>query len=132
MKIHLTNDLRRQAAKREIDTAPDGYTVEIKERTRTADQNAALHAMLTDISRQKDWAGKKRSVDEWKCLMVSGHRIALKQAGEVIPGIEGEFVQLRKSTTAMGVKELGSLLEYVSAWAAMNDVKLRAPERIAA
>ena len=132
MRIHLTNDLRRQAAKREIDTAPEGFTVEIKERTRTADQNAALHAMLQDISRQMDWAGKKRSVDEWKCLMVSGHRIALKQAGEVIPGLEGEFVQLRKSTTAMGVKELGSLIDYVGAWAVMHGVKLRAPDRMVA
>lgn len=130
--IILRSDLSRAAAKRMIDQAPDLYEVIIKERSRTADQNAALHAMLGDIAKQREWAGKRRSIDDWKALMVSAHRLALQQAGEVVPGLEGEFVQLRKSTAAMGVRELGSLIDYVSAWAAMHDVRLSAPERIAA
>lgn len=131
-RIQLNNDLARQAAKRAIDDAPDGFVVEVKERTRTADQNAKLHAMLQDIARQVEWAGKRRSIDDWKALMVSAHRIALQQAGEVVPGLEGEFVQLRKSTAAMGVKELASLIEYVTAWGTNAGVRFSAPERWAA
>ncbi|MDE2439554.1 MAG: recombination protein NinB [Betaproteobacteria bacterium] len=131
-RIVITGDLSRAYAQKVVSEAPEGYVCEIKERTRTADQNAALHAMLTDISRQVDWAGKRRSVEDWKALMVSAHRLAMKEAGDVVPGLEGEFVQLRKSTASMGVRELGSLLEYVSAWGAMNGVKFRAPERMAA
>ncbi len=131
-RIQLSNDLARQAAKRAIDDAPDGFMAEIKERTRTADQNAKLHAMLQDIARQVEWAGKRRSLDDWKALMVSAHRIALQQAGEVVPGLEGEFVQLRKSTAAMGVKELASLIEYVAAWGTNAGVRFSAPERWAA
>lgn len=131
-RIVLSNPVSRRAAVMAIEAAPDGYICEIKERTRTSDQNAALHAMLGDIAKQALWAGKRRSIDDWKALMVSAHRMALKEAGEVVPGIEGEFVQLRKSTTAMGVKELGSLIDYVSAWCAANDIKLSAPARMAA
>lgn len=131
-RIQLNNDLSRQAAKRAIDDAPDGFMVEVKERTRTADQNAKLHAMLQDISRQVEWAGKKRTTEDWKALMVSAHRLVLQQAGEVVPGLEGEFVQLRRSTAAMGVKELASLIEYVTAWAVNADVRFSAPERWAA
>lgn len=131
-RIQLNNDLARQAAKRAIDDAADGFVVEIKERTRTADQNAKLHAMLQDVARQVDWAGRRRSLDDWKALMVSAHRIALQQAGEVVPGLEGEFVQLRKSTATMGVKELASLIEYVTAWGMNAGVRFSAPERWAA
>lgn len=131
-RIRLSSDISRAAAKRAIDEAPDTYVAEIKERTRTSDQNAALHAMLSDIAKQKEWAGKKRTLDDWKAIMVSAHRVALQQAGEVVPGIEGEFVQLRKSTAAMGVRELASLIDYVSAWCAANDVRLSAPERMCA
>jgi len=126
----LDNPHARAAAHRDIDAAPDGYVAEVKERTRTSDQNAALHALIGDIAKQKEWAGKRRSIDDWKALLISAHRIALQQAGDIIPGLEGEFVQLRKSTTQMGVKELGSLIDYVSAWAAMNEVKLSAPARM--
>lgn len=126
----LNHERARRMALYAVEAAPMGYVCEIKERTRTADQNAALHAMLADIARQKQWAGKKRSIDDWKAIMVSAHRTALKEAGEVVPGLEGEFVQLRKSTTAMGVKELGSLLDYMNAWCAANDVRLSAPARM--
>lgn len=123
----LVSDTARSMAIRAVEAAPLGYVCEVKERTRTSDQNSALHAMLADIARQKEWGGKKRSVEDWKALMVSAHRIAQKEAGEIVPGLEGEFVQLRKSTTAMGVKELGSLLDYLSAWCANNGVRLSAP-----
>lgn len=131
MTRHILNG-NRSSAIEAVRTAPAGYVCEVKERTRTSDQNALLHALLQDISRQAIWAGKKRSVEDWKALMVSAHRMALQQAGEVVPGLEGEFVQLRKSTTAMGVKELGSLIDYLIAWAMQNDVRLSAPERQAA
>lgn len=128
-RILINSDIGRQAAKRAIDNTPDGFMVDIKERTRTADQNALLHALLQDISRQVEWAGKHRSLDDWKALMVSAHRVVLQQAGEVVPGLEGEFVQLRKSTSAMGVKELASLIDYVHAWGVHAGVRFSAPER---
>lgn len=131
-RIQLNNDMARAYAKRLVDEAQDGQMVEIKERTRTSEQNALLHAMLQDIARQKEWAGKKRSLDDWKALMVSAHRLVLQQAGEVVPGLEGEFVQLRKSTAVMGVKELASLIDYVTAWGTSNDVRFSAPDRWAA
>lgn len=119
----LVHAQARQRAAECVAQAPDGWVVEVKEPTRTSDQNAKLHAMLQDISRQTEWAGKKRTMDDWKALMVSAHRIALQQAGEVVPGLEGEFVQLRKSTAAMGIKELASLIEYVTAWGTTQGIR---------
>ena len=45
--------------------------VEIRHETRSTAQNARLHAMLDDIARQVEWAGKKRDVTTWKRLMTA-------------------------------------------------------------
>lgn len=46
----------------------------------------------------------------------------------MVPGIEGEFVNIRERSSTMTVKRMASLIEYVSAYCAENDIKLREPE----
>ena len=99
--------------------------LEIRPETRSSQQNRYLHALFGDIARQAEWLGKKRSADEWKVLMVSGHSVATKQGAEMVPGIEGEFINIRESTARMGKARMASLLEYVLAWCAINDIVLR-------
>ncbi|RZN77834.1 recombination protein NinB [Avibacterium paragallinarum] len=97
--------------------------VEIKPLTRTLAQNAKLHAMLTDIAKQCTFNGKKQTLETWKMLFVSGHKIATGEQAEMAIGFEGEVVNLRESTAQMGVKRLASLIEYVQAWAAEQGVR---------
>ena len=120
--LHAYPNMSRATAKVMIDRAPDGCEVVIKPKTRSGEQNALLHALLQQLHAQCEFAGKQRSVNEWKLIMVSGHAIATNQRAEVVPGIEGEFLNLRESTAAMSVKRLSSLVEYVQAWAAMSGV----------
>ena len=49
-------------------------------------------------------------------------------------GPECEFINIRESTTTIGIRRMASLIEYVQAWAAMNEVQMSdaAPERWAA
>ena len=103
----------------------DGKRVQvtIEPITRSMEQNAKLHAMLSDIARQKTWNGKKLSVDQWKMIFVSGHRIATGGEVEMAVGLEGEVINLRESTAKMSVKRCASLIEYVQAWAVENGVK---------
>ncbi|WP_275553667.1 recombination protein NinB [Mixta sp. Marseille-Q2659] len=98
----------------------------IQEDTRSLAQNAKLHAMLTDVSRQAVFMGKKRSVEYWKSLFVSGWQIATGQNPEIVPGLEGEFINIRESTAKMSVKKLSGVIEYIHAYCAMNDISLRA------
>jgi hypothetical protein len=110
-----------------VKDAPDGYVVEIKEPTRKLSQNAKLHAILTDISRQAKYMGKNRSVEFWKGLFVSGWQIATGEKPEIVPGLEGEFINIRESTTTMSVRNLSSLMEYMIAWSIDNGVQLTDP-----
>lgn len=97
--------------------------VETKPLTRTLEQNAKLHAMLTDISKQCEFSGKPRDVETWKSILVSAHKIATGGQAEMAIGIEGEVINLRESTAQMGVKRMASLIEYVTVWGIENGVK---------
>lgn len=132
--LKLTGSLARQAACRYINEAPEGHVVTIAEPTRSLEQNAMLHPLLTDISRQVEWMGKKRPMLQWKTIMVSAHAIATGQPAEMVIGIEGEVVNLRESTAAMSTRRFSSLVEYVLAWGAQNGVVFSdsPPERMVA
>jgi hypothetical protein len=108
--------------------APDGYRVEIKPPKRTDGQNERFHAICGDIAKSGlTWAGKRRSAAEWKVLLVSGHATATKEGSEMIPGLEGEFVNIRESTALMSVKRGSSLIEYATSFALQNSVILHDP-----
>jgi hypothetical protein len=121
----LAHPAARANAVESVRTAPDGYIVEIKPKTRTLDQNAKFHSICSDLAKSKIlWAGKPRTASEWKVLLVSGHAIATKEGAEIIPGLENEFVNIRESTAKMSKARGSSLIEYAVAWCATNGVKL--------
>lgn len=95
----------------------------IREERRSLDQNAHFHALCTDLAKsQLTWAGKRRTATEWKVLLVSGHAMATKEGVEMVPGLEGEFLNIRESTARMSVKRAASLIEYTLAFCADHGV----------
>ncbi len=97
--------------------APDGWAATFKEPRRNTEQNAKFHAICSDLAKsQLQWAGKRRTADQWKVLLVSGHATATKEGAEMVPGLEGEFVNVRESTALMSVKRSSSLIEYALAF----------------
>lgn len=98
--------------------------VEIKEVKRHEEQNKKFHAMCGDVAKQALFAGKTLKPEQWKVLFISGHSIATGAGAEVVPGLEGEFVNIRESSAIMGVKRMASLIEYTLAWCVMNGVRL--------
>lgn len=117
--IWIRDAATRQRALDAIREAPDGWKVTVQPPTRTLDQNAKFHALCSDLARDgAEWAGKRRDTDEWKALLVSGHAVATKQGGEVVTGLEGEFVSIRESTATMSKARSSSLIEYAEAFRA--------------
>lgn len=101
----------------------DDIFIDVRSVTRSDEQNAKLHAMLGDIAKQKTFNGKKLSIEQWKMIFVSGHRIATGGQAEMAIGLEGEVINLRESTAQMSVKRMASLIEYITAWGVDNNVK---------
>lgn len=113
----------RRRAVMAVQGAPDGYAVTVGEPTRNLEQNAKFHALCHDVSKAGiEWMGKKRTAQQWKVLFVSGHAIATGMGADVVPGLEGEFVNIRESTASMSKKRGSSLIEYVLAWCAENAI----------
>lgn len=108
--------------------APEGWVATFTEPKRTDGQNERFHAICGDIAKSGlQWAGKKRTAVEWKVLLVSGHATATKEGSEMVPGLEGEFINLRESTALMSIKRGSSLIEYATAFAISNGVTLHDP-----
>lgn len=127
----MAHDTARKLATQAVQDAPEGYAVTVGEPTRNLDQNAKFHAICSDISKANvQWAGKPRNTAQWKVLLVSGHAIATKEGSDMVPGIEGEFVNIRESTALMSKKRGASLIEYSLAFCAMNNVKISEPAKL--
>lgn len=124
----LDNEQRRLNLINQIRQLPLDYhkplMVEIKKPNRKLSQNAKLHAMLGEISKKATYLNKPRDIEFWKGLFVSGWQIATKQGCEIVPGLEGEFINIRVSTTTLNVSQLAEVIEYVYAWCADNSVEL--------
>lgn len=120
MRFILAHEVARRRAMEAVRDAPAGFVVTVKPATRTLDQNAKFHALCSDLA-GKEWAGKPRDAAAWKVLIVSGHAMATKQGAEMVPGLEGEFVNLRESTATMSKERGSSLIEYAQAFCAQME-----------
>ena len=117
----LAHDLARKNALEFVKTAPDGYSVTIAAPTRNLEQNAKFHALCGDIAKSKlVWQGKSRTAEQWKVLLISGHSVVTKQGAEIVPGLEGEFVNIRESSATMSRQRISSLIEYSQAFLSAN------------
>jgi len=98
--------------------------IELKPETRSLEQNARLWAMLTDISQQVDWYGKKLSPEDWKHVFSSSLRKL-----DVVPNLDGTgFVALGLSTSKMTRAEMSDMQTLMEAFGAGKGVKFRAQE----
>ena len=98
--------------------------IEVKPLTRKLSQNAMFHALCSDIAASgTQWAGKPRTAAEWKVLLISGHAVATKQPTEIVPGLEGEFINVRESSALMTIGRASSLIEYTLAWCAQHGIR---------
>lgn len=98
--------------------------VTISEDDRTAEQNAKLHAMLTDISRQVEHAGKKWNVLIWKRLCTAAWLREIGESATMIPALDGNgFDVIYEKTSKLGVKKCASLIEWIQAFGAEHQVR---------
>ena len=110
----MSHDLARARAVEAVKAAPAGFSVTVAEPTRNLEQNAALWAVLNEISEQVVWHGRKLSPEDWKHVFTA----SLKRM-DVVPNLEGTgFVALGLSTSKMSKREFSDLLELVNAFAA--------------
>ena len=110
---------RRDVAHRVIDVAPAGSVVSVKPPRRTLDQNAAMWARLSDISRAKP-EGRTLTPDVWKSLFLHAldHSIRFEMA------LDGQgMVPVGFRTSRMTKAQMGDLLTLIDEYGARHGVQ---------
>lgn len=119
--FHLTHPTARANALQAVREAPEGMVVQIKPRTRSLDQNAALWSYLNEIASQVTWHGRKLDAESWKHIFSS----SLKKQ-DVVPNLDGTgFVVMGVSTSRMTKQEMSELLELIAAFGAQQGVTFK-------
>lgn len=110
------NRRNRALAKQGVDRAPDGYVLELREPTRTDDQNDALHGLIDQIIKQRPvHNGIRMDKALWKAAFMQ----ALGEEIRFLPTLDGSGVfPLGLRTSALGKSRFAELMEFILAWCA--------------
>jgi hypothetical protein len=113
----LAHEQARQNALQGVKTAPQGYVVEIRPKTRSLEQNALLHALIQEIAKSVIWAGSKQDIDVWKRLLTAAWLRARGDQIQMLPAIDGHGVDIVfRRTSDLSIAELNELIEYIQSW----------------
>lgn len=116
--LHSSAD--RARAMRILAAAPLGSRFEIKAAKRSIPQNDYFWSLLTDISQQLTWHGKRLRPDDWKLVFLD----ALKREENLVPAINGDgFVDIGRSSSDLSKSEMSDLIELIKAFGASHDVE---------
>jgi hypothetical protein len=128
--VRLNSAYQRQLAHHLIERAPAGAVLNVREATRTSDQNAKLWAMLSDVARAKP-QGRVLDTDTWKALFMAslGHRVRFE------PALDGQgVVAIGFRSSHLTKAAVSDLIEALYAYGAEHGVVWSEPtdERAAA
>lgn len=123
---HKITPTSREHIKRLIDQAPNGWYVDLREETRTLEQNDRMWSMLDDIRDARipyrDWQGVTiyPTSDDWKQIFLASLKMQ-----RIVPGLDGKLVALENKTSKLTKAEMSALMALIEAYAAQHDVTLR-------
>ena len=101
--------------------------VEVKEWSRSHEQNKHIHAIIGRIAREAEHLGSKWDVQSWKRLLV--HEFALEhpreQKSRVIPNLSGNgIVQLGEQTSDFSIARASEFISWLEAWATEKGIPI--------
>lgn len=102
-----------------------GYRIEVKEPKRSDIQNDRMWAILGDIAKQGAINGRRFAPDEWKCIFMQ----AMGREVAFLPTLNSSgFFPTGFRSSDLTVQEMCDLQEFMSAYAAENEIKLMEPK----
>lgn len=128
LRAHLTNPVQAREPfenawnmAKALLMAGHRVVLEVKPEKRNDEQNALLHATLTEIAKTREWAGRKRDVETWKRLLVAAWLRARGESIEILPALDGHGVDVVfRRTSSLTKGECAELIDFIQAWEAMQ------------
>ncbi len=102
-------------------------TLEVKDASKSREQEEKYHAIIGDIAKQAQHMGHKWDAESWKRLMVDKY---LRETGfmnsPIIPNLDGTgIVQLGYQTRNFSKEQASEFVEFLLAWCAENGIELK-------
>jgi hypothetical protein len=101
-------------------------TLEIKDASKSREQEEKYHAIIGDIAKQAQHMGSKWGAEDWKRLLVDQYaRDRMMYGAPILPNLDGTgIVQLGVQTRHFTKEQASEFVEFLQAWAANNGVEL--------
>lgn len=113
----------RDLAIRGVRNAKSGWLLEIREPTRSTEQNAALWSLLTQVARQRPvHNGVKMSAELWKAVFMDAWGAEVT----FLPKLEGDgMFPAGHRSSHLTIGEMTSLIEMILAWTAKEGLTVQ-------
>lgn len=129
-QVRRTNPRARQVVESAMQeavqrvAAGQDFDVTISEPKRTLAENALLHALISELARKLEWAGKRRDAETWKRLLVAAWYRAEGKSLEILPALDGHGVDIVPvRTSRLSKRDCADLIEFIYAWGAEQGVR---------
>lgn len=133
-QFHLVNDAIKQNAISYIRDLPVDQkrplVLDIKEPTRTLEQNKKMWPLLKDLSDQVIWFGNKYDSDDWKDLITTLVAKSKKQEQRMAPGLDGGVVMFGQRTSKMNVRQMVEVIEAIYWFGTQQGVQFSEKSRL--
>ena len=107
-------------------------TLEVKNASKSREQEEKYHAIIGDIAKQAQHIGSKWDAEDWKRLLVDKF---LRETGfkdsQIIPNLDGSgIVQLGFQTRNFSKEHASEFVEFLLAWCADNGIELNDTQKM--
>jgi NinB protein len=102
-------------------------TLEIKQQSKSREQEEKYHAIIGDIAKQSSHLGSKWDAESWKRLLVWQFcKDKQIDAGKIVPSLDMTgVVQLGQQTRKFTKEQASEFVEFLLAWCAHNGIELK-------
>lgn len=118
----LRGDAQRALACRMVQAAPADCVVTLAEPKRTLDQNAKMHAMLSDIARARP-DGRTHTPEVWKCLAMH----ACGHAVQFVNGLDGQPFPMGFHSSRLTKPQMAELIEFLYEYGSRHSIEWSEP-----
>jgi len=102
-------------------------TLEVKDASKSREQEEKYHAIIGDIAKQAQHMGSKWDAESWKRLLVWQFcKDKQIDAGKIVPSLDMTgVVQLGQQTRKFTKEQASEFVEFLLAWCSDNGVELK-------
>jgi hypothetical protein len=107
-------------------------TLEIKDASRSNEQNEKFHAIIGDIAKQAQHMGAKWSAEDWKRMLVWQYcKDNQLDCGKVVPSLDMTgIVQLGMQTRKFTKEQASEFVSFLICWCDENGIELNDDSKV--